>query len=115
MGEFDLFIEKIEAKLSKSFSQKIARGVNRKHQNQVPNRWKVKPFLKHYTPKSKLSPTLIKRAKKVKTGTWKISQQQAADMGAKYRFNVPHKSGKKNLGSTGISLTSKNGEYYLRK
>ena len=115
MDQFDQLIEKIEAKLSKSFSQNIARGITRKKQNQVPERWKAKPFLKNYRLKSKSSPMIAKRAKKAPKGTWKVSPQQATDMGAKYRFNVPGKQGRKNLGSTGITLTAKNGEYYLSK
>ena len=90
---------------------KSARGINRKNPSYIPDYKK-----KQYGDNLKLAKRVLSTAKGASSGTWKITNKQAAELGAKYNFNLPDsKKRVKHLGSTGIMMIYKKGRYYLHK
>lgn len=91
---------------------KIARGLNRKKQHQVPD------YRKYHPSDTKHSDSILKVAKKTKGGgLWKLTPIQVIELATKYEFNVPtREEPTKHLGSTGIIMHRDGpGQYSLMK
>jgi hypothetical protein len=92
----------------------MARGINRKHLNQIPDSALVKPFKKNYMPRSKTTLATVKNAKENDKVLRRVTPAEAQDMSAKYGFQLPHQGNSvKHLGSTGIKLTYQGPNKYI--
>lgn len=113
MSQFDSLINQLLEK----HEMVIARGITRKHQNQIPASIRTKPFLKNYTPKSKRTLATVKNAKQANQLVRQVSPAEVVDMSKKYGFHTPGKGAPtKHLGSTGIAVTKKGpNKYFITK
>ena len=117
MDNFDRLISKLLNE-TLGFGGSIARGINRtKNLHQIPDRHRVKPFKKNYTPKSKRTKATVNTAKKANKIFKRATPAEVADMGKKYGFKTPKPGDStKKLGSTGISVTYKGpNKYFIKK
>lgn len=113
MTQFDSLINQLLEKHELG----LARGINRKHQNQIPASIRNKPFLKNYTPKSKRTLATVNNAKKANQIVRQVTPAEVVDMSKKYGFKGPGKGNPtKHLGSTGIAVTKKGpNKYFITK
>ena len=105
MNNFDRIVSGILNE-TLGFGGNIARGIDRtKNLRQIPDRHRVKPFKKGYTPKSKTTKPTVNNAKKADTVLRRVSPAEVADMSKKYGFRIPSQGEpSKKLGSTGIAV-----------
>lgn len=107
---------------SKSFRFNMARGMNRKNLNQVPDshsatKNRSRDTLMGFIRGLNTSNKVVDIAKRAPSGVWRISNKQVTDIATKYKFNAPTaEKPMKHLGSTGIQIIRfKPGVFYLYK